>query len=148
MEKIKPGVADAPDKAETPPPAAIAALIARFKTALGARVKDVRVSPRLTDSAVCLVADEGDVDMHLERLLRQHGQVDAAAKRILEINAGHALIGRLAGLAREGGPGAAAIDDAAHLLLDQARILEGVPPTDARAFSRRLARALEKGLGA
>ena len=45
-----------------------------FKLALGDAVKDVRASERLTDSAVCLVADEGDLDMHLERMLRQHHQ--------------------------------------------------------------------------
>ena len=46
----------------------------------------MRVSERLTDSAVCLVADETDMDMHLERLLRQHQQLDQLSKRILEIN--------------------------------------------------------------
>ena len=52
------------------PPAKLASLIAIFKLALGDAVKDVRSSERLTDSAVCLVADEGDIDMHLERLLK------------------------------------------------------------------------------
>ena len=60
------------------PPAKLASLIAIFKLALGDAVKDVRSSERLTDSAVCLVADEGDIDMHLERLLKQHRQLDTA----------------------------------------------------------------------
>ena len=47
-------------------------LIALVKLTLGEEVKDVRTSTRLTESPVCLVADEGDVDMHFERLLRQH----------------------------------------------------------------------------
>ena len=78
------------------------ASIALFKLSLGDAVKDVRSSERLTDSAVCLVADEGDMDMHLERLLKQHRQLDAAAKRILEINPSHPLIARLADLGRRG----------------------------------------------
>ena len=62
------------------PPAKLASLIAIFKLALGDAVKDVRSSERLTDSAVCLVADEGDMDMHLERLLKQHRQLDTACQ--------------------------------------------------------------------
>ena len=77
-------------------PAKLASLIAIFKLALGDAVKDVRSSERLTDSAVCLVADEGDMDMHLERLLKQHRQLDTASKRILELNPRHKLIERLA----------------------------------------------------
>jgi len=59
-------------------------------------VKDVRLSERLTDSPVCLVADEGDLDIHLERMLRQHRQLDALSKRILEVNPRHPLVARLA----------------------------------------------------
>ena len=62
------------------PPAKLASLIAIFKLTLGDAVKDVRSSERLTDSAVCLVADEGDIDMHLERLLK----TASAARRRLE----------------------------------------------------------------
>jgi molecular chaperone HtpG len=123
----------------------IGALIAIFKLALGDAVKDVRVSDRLTDSAVCLVADEGDMDMHLERLLKQHRQLDAEAKRILEINPKSALVERLA--LRVGQEGASdQLGEFAWLLLDQARILEGEPLPDPSAFARRLSRLLEKGL--
>src|SRR5205085_2372202 len=107
----------------------IGALIAIFKLALGEAVKDVRVSDRLTDSAVCLIADEGDMDIHLERLLKQHRQLDAEAKRILEINPKSALVERLA--ARVGQDGASdQLGEFAWLLLDQARILEGEPLPD------------------
>jgi molecular chaperone HtpG len=126
-------------------PGNIGALIAIFKLALGDAVKDVRVSDRLTDSAVCLVADEGDMDMHLERLLKQHRQLDTAAKRILEINPKSALVERLA--ARVGQDGASdQLGEFAWLLLDQARILEGEPLPDPSAFARRLSTLLEKGL--
>ncbi|NNG02647.1 MAG: molecular chaperone HtpG [Inquilinus sp.] len=127
------------------PKADTAALIAAFKAALGDQVKDIRASNRLTDSPVCLVADEGDMDMHLERLLKQHKQLDTAAARILEINPGHRLIARLADEAQADG-GAERLADMAFLLLDQARIVEGETLPDPAAFARRMAEALERGL--
>ncbi len=123
----------------------LAPLIAVFKTALGEAVKDVIASERLTDSPVCLVAGEDDMDMHLERMLKQHRQLGAhiASARILELNPKHQLIKRLADLVKDGGDG---LDDAAHLLLDQARIAEGEPLADPADFSRRLSLMMEKGL--
>ncbi|MHA1152582.1 MAG: molecular chaperone HtpG [Alphaproteobacteria bacterium] len=131
------------------------ALIAFVKLALKDEVKDVRTSERLTDSPVCLVADEGDIDMHLERLLKQHKQIDQASQRILEINPKHALIRRLAGeletqgaAASDAADGAAPpLEEAARLLLDQARILEGEPLPDPSAFARRLSRLVARGFG-
>ena len=120
-------------------------LIAMVKLTLGDEVKDVRVSSRLTESPVCLVADEGDVDMHFERLLRQHQQPVMGHKRVLEINPGHSLTTALATLVgKEGASGA--LEDASHLLLDQARILEGESLPDPASFSRRLAGLLTKSL--
>ena len=81
----------------------LGSLVAVFKLTLADAVKDVRVSERLTDSPVCLVADEGDMDMHLERLLKQHRQLDTSAKRILEVNPTHPLIRRLTDLAAKDG---------------------------------------------
>jgi len=118
-----------------------------LKLTLADAVKDVRSSDRLTDSAVCLVADEGDMDMHLARLLRQHKQLGAENKRVLEVNPNHALIRRLAESVGETGA-AVKIEDAAWLLLDQARIVEGEPLPDPAAFARRLAACLERGLAA
>jgi len=134
--------------AEAPKPEAgegMDELVAALKLALADQVKDVRTSQRLTDSAVCLVADEGDNDLHLERLLKQHRRVDSSSKRILEINPGHALIRRLAERAAAQDP---ALQDCAFLLLDQARIIEGEPLPDPVAFSRRLSEALVRGLAA
>lgn len=124
---------------------AVAALVASVKLALGDAVKDVRTTDRLADSPVCLIADEGDMDMNLERMLRQHKQLDEAAKRVLELNPDHPLIRSLAERVKAGASGPA-IDDAAHLLLDQARILEGEPVPDAKAFTRRLSAVMAKGL--
>jgi molecular chaperone HtpG len=121
-------------------------LIALFKLTLGDAIKDVRESQRLTDSAVCLVADEGDMDMRLEKLLRQHKQIDTASRRVLELNPRHAVVQSLVAQLSE--PGAAdGLGDAAWLLLDEARILEGEPLPDPRAFARRLDWALSRGIG-
>ncbi|HTH97431.1 MAG TPA: molecular chaperone HtpG [Stellaceae bacterium] len=122
-------------------------LVALFKVTLADAIKDVRPSIRLTDSAVCLIADEGDMDMHLQKLLRQHNRSTEEAKRILEINPNHPLIQRLVERLSAGGHGPA-LEDAAWLLLDQARIVEGENLPDPAAFARRLASCLQRGLAA
>ena len=137
------------DKGEKRPVPGIDQLVAALKMALGEAVKDVRTSDRLTDSPVCLVAAEGDVDIRLERMLRQARRLgdEGAIPRILEINPGHALIRTLAGKVEDSGAtGAEAIKDAALLLLDQARILEGEPVSDPVAFAARLSAVMEKGV--
>jgi molecular chaperone HtpG len=143
LDKIAPAEEQAAAKPE--PPAKLASLIAIFKLALGDAVKDVRGSERLTESAVCLVADEGDLDMHLERLLKQHRQLEDTAKRILELNPRHSLIERLAASVGEGGA-SEQLSEFAWLLLDQARIVEGEQLPDPPGFARRLALLLERGL--
>jgi molecular chaperone HtpG len=148
----KDGKTGAADEAKKEVPG-VDQLIAAFKLSLGEVVKDVRRSDRLTDSPVCLVADEGDMDMNLERLLKRHQQLGDAGStaRILEVNAGHPLIARLAELSKndtddKDGKGGETLADAAWLLLDQARIVEGEHPPDPAAFSRRLSAMIEKGL--
>ena len=121
------------------------ALIAMVKLELGDNVKDVRLSNRLTESPVCLSADEGDIDIRLEQLLRQHNQLNEQVSRVLEINGKHPLITALAGLAGVDG-GGTKVSDAAWLLLDQARILEGEPLPDPTAFIRRMADIMAKGV--
>lgn len=119
---------------------ATAALLVAFKQMLGARVSDVRVSKRLTESAVCLVND-GQMDRTLEKLLsRQKDSGVAVSAPVLEINSGHALIKALAKRAETGG--ASAIDDAAHLLLDQAFMMEGEIVGDPADFAKRLANVM------
>lgn len=126
------------DEAEEPTEEAKAgldALIASLKAILGDAVTDVKISDRLTDSAVCLVADEGAADAHMERFLKKYRNMDLGSARVLEINAGHSLIKALVTRAEADGAG---LDDAAFLLLDQARIAEGEAPTDAIQFTQRL----------
>jgi molecular chaperone HtpG len=144
LAKIVGTDAEKKDGAEKPD-ANATSLVALFKLALGDSVKDVRLSERLTDSAVCLVADEGDLDIRLERMLRQHHRLDEASKRILEVNPRHPLIARLSSQIGKDGA-AAVITDVAWVLLDQARILEGESLPDPSAFARRLSALLEKGL--
>ncbi|MDB3953135.1 molecular chaperone HtpG [Alphaproteobacteria bacterium] len=119
-------------------------LIALLKLTLDKKVADVRASERLTESAVCLVADETGLDMNLERLLKQHNQLDQVTTRILEINPDHSLIQSLAASAKKKGA-QGKLEDAALLLLDQAQILEGEPVSDPVAFSRRMEAVMAKG---
>jgi molecular chaperone HtpG len=132
------------DKTETKDEAAedsIKALVEKLKGTLGEAVADVRVSNRLTGSPVCLVADTGGMSLHLARMLKQHGENPGMAlRKVLEINPKHALIKRLNDV------DAATLNDAAHLLLDQARIVEGEAVPDPAAFARRLSVVMEKGL--
>ena len=122
-------------------------MIAVLKVRLGDKVQDVRPSVRLTESAVCLVADEQGMDMRLERFLQQHQQLDQLSKRVLEINPKHELIRQMAALAADDAQ-QTALGDLAELLLDQARIVEGEPLPDPGAFSRRMSAFLAKGLAA
>ena len=123
---------------------AVTGFIAFVKDALGDAVSDVRASDRLTTSAVCLVAPETGMDRQLEKLLAGAGRLDAAAKPVLEINPHNALIEKLS-VVDAGNE--ALRTDAAHLLFDEARIADGELPVDPRAFSGRLMRLLERGIG-
>lgn len=122
-------------------------LIGAFRQALKDKVKDIRPSARLTDSPVCLVADDGDMDMHLEKMLKAHKQLGgaAAAQRILEINPKHALIKKLMDKAEQSNA-TDLLDEAALLLLDQAFIIEGEPLSDPVGFSQRMASFMAKSL--
>jgi molecular chaperone HtpG len=106
-------------------------LAERIKSSLGERVKDVRISNRLTDSPCCLVSDEGEISGHLERLLKQAGQTAPDRKPILEINPTHPLVSRI----RLDDP---AFDDWSALLFDQAMLAEGGQLADAPGFVRRM----------
>ena len=120
-------------------------LIAAIKLELGEAIKDVRPSKRLTESPVCLIADEGDMDVSMERLLRRTGQMTMGLPRVLELNPTHAVVKKLS--KRAGGNGDDdVLKDAAHLLLDQARIAEGEAPADPAAFAKRLASVMERAL--
>ena len=123
----------------------LSSLIAAIKVELGEAVKDVRPSKRLTDSPVCLVADEGDMDVNLERLLKRHGQLEHGMLRVLELNPTHAIITKLVERANaESANSDILLQDAAHLLLDQARLVEGETLPDPSEFARRLANVMTR----
>ena len=105
-------------------------LLVGLKRALGDRVKDVRVSQRLTESPSCLIADEHDLGGNLARILKAAGQKVPASKPILEVNPEHAIVARLQ-------PGDARFDAWAGLLFDQALLAEGGQLEDPAGFVRR-----------
>ena len=124
--------------------AKIASFLAFAKQTLGDAVSDVRASDRLSESAVCLVASESGPDRQLEKLLAGAGRLTTGSKPVLEINPRHELIASLAGLEHD----KEFREDAVHLLLDEARILDGERPNDPRGFSERLARLIGRGVQA
>ncbi|NLS04030.1 molecular chaperone HtpG [Rhizobium sp. P32RR-XVIII] len=123
-------------------PSDIRGFIAFAKDKLGQEISDVRASDRLTESAVCLVASEQGYDRQLEKILQGAGRLQSAAKPILEINPDHPMIKALAANTID----SSLREDAAFLLLDQARVLDGDKPIDPRAFAERLARLMERAL--
>jgi molecular chaperone HtpG len=137
--------AEAAKAPETPPDGAeaVANFLIFVKATLGDAVADVKPSERLTDSAVCLVAPDSGPDRGLEKILAGAGRLTTASKPILEVNPRHQLVIALAGLG-EGDRGFK--EDAAYLLFDEARLLEGDRPADARLFADRLGRVLGRGL--
>ncbi|MBY2911914.1 molecular chaperone HtpG [Rhizobium leguminosarum] len=120
----------------------VAAFIDFARSALGQEVADVRVSGRLTESAVCLVASEHGPDRQLEKMLQRAGRLQTASKPVLEINAQSQLVRSIASMDDH-----AFREDAAWLLLDEARILDGDKPANPRAFAERQARLFALAMG-
>ncbi|EXI66518.1 MAG: High temperature protein G [Candidatus Accumulibacter adjunctus] len=106
-------------------------LIDKVKATLGEKVKDVRVTHRLTDSPSCLVADQHDLGGNLQRILKAAGQQAPASRPILEINPKHPAVQRLK-------YEEARFDDWANLLLEQATLAEGGSLDDPAGFVRRI----------
>ncbi|WP_454722092.1 MULTISPECIES: molecular chaperone HtpG [Cupriavidus] len=117
------------------------AVLERAKAVLEGKAKDVRVTLRLTESASCLVSDEGDMSGYLQRLLKQAGQKAPDAQPILELNPDHALVRKLRALA-EAGPADEAFDDRVHVLFDQALLAEGGTLEDPSGYVRRINKLL------
>ncbi len=112
-------------------------LILRLAKQLGEQVAEVRTTSRLTASPACLVIGEHEMGAQMRKLMEATGQAVPGSKPILEINPGHPLLARLAGL-----PDDEAFADLAQLLLDQARLAEGGQLDDPGAFVQRLNRIL------
>lgn len=95
-------------------------IIKKFKEILGEKVKEVRITNRLTDSPSCVVFDENEMGGHLQRLFLQTGQEIIQTKPILEINPTHPLILRV-----KNEPKNKCLNRWAELLLNQALLAEG-----------------------
>ena len=106
--------------------------IEAVKKELEAKVGDVRVSTRLTDSPCCLVAMANAMPPSMVRMMRAMKNDVPEEKRILELNADHPLVKKVAGLKGE------SLSDAIAMLYDAALIAEGSPVTDGARFTRLL----------
>lgn len=106
-------------------------LVTKMKEVLGERIKDVRVTFRLTESPACLVVDAHDMSGNLERLLKSAGQKVPNTKPILEINPHHPMVQRLK-------YEEAKFSDWSNILFDQALLAEGGQLEDPASFVRRL----------
>jgi molecular chaperone HtpG len=124
---------EAEKKAQTEAAEQHKALTERIGKALGERVKEVRVTLRLTESPACLVADEHDMTAGLQRMLKAAGQKVPMAKPILEINAEHPLVQRLQAETDE-----SRFADFAGVLFDQSLLAEGGQLEDPAGFVKRL----------
>ena len=123
-----------------------ASLLTFLKNTLREKVKDARLSSRLTDSAVCLVADEHDMSASMERLLRAAGQDVPETKRILEVNPQHELVKVMFDLYKDN-PSDPRLAEYSELLLDQALLTEGTPLADPVKFSKLVAKLMVKAAG-
>ena len=113
-------------------------VLEQIKSTLDGKVKDVRVSSRLTDSPACLVADEHEMGAHMERIMKAAGQDMPTSLPIFEINADHALIQRLKDEADD-----ERFADLSNLLFEQALLSEGGQLEDPATFVHRLNKLLQ-----
>ncbi len=139
--KNKEEVDDTKDKKDT-----FDKLLAYMKTHYGEKVKDVKVSNRLTDSPVCFVADENGMDIHLENLLKKHKHLDKVATKVLEINPDHKIIKYLSKLDFTKKDSKDKCSDISDMLLDQAKIIEGIPLENSKSFCRSINNLMIKSI--
>ena len=109
-----------------------------IKSRFSGELSDVRVSTRLTDSPCCLVADANGVSPSLERMMRAMNQEVPKSKRIMEVNASHPLVQKVAALEGD------ARNDAIELLYDQALVAEGSPVPDPARFAKLITSLMMK----
>jgi len=112
-------------------------LTAFLKDSLKEKVKDIRISQRLTDSACCLVSDEADMGMHMEKILKSMHKDLPATKRILEVNPDHPLIANMNLMVKDTARHLK-LAEYAQLLYDQALLTAGIPAENPVDFARRV----------
>ncbi len=118
-----------------------ASIVEKIKNILGSEVKDVRTTNRLSDSPSCVVKDSSDPMASMAHMFRMMGQEMPESAPILEINPEHKIVQALNGCADD-----AMIEDISHLLLDQAKISEGMEIKDPISFAKRLSNIMAKAL--
>ncbi|MFT6625023.1 MAG: molecular chaperone HtpG [Cycloclasticus sp.] len=116
----------------------LTSVLEQIQKVLDGKVKEVRLSSRLTDSPACLVADEHEMGAHMERIMKAAGQEMPASLPTFEVNADHALIQRLKDEADD-----ERFSDLAHLLFEQALLSEGGQLEDPATFVHRLNKLLQ-----
>lgn len=115
-------------------------IVEKIKKALGDRVKDVHLSKRLSDSPACIVVDENDPSLQMERMMKAMGQTGfGEVKPILEVNGEHPIVAALKDCENE-----AHIEDVSCVLLDQALLVSGAELKDPADFVKRLNTLLSK----
>lgn len=115
-------------------------IVEKIKKALGDRVKDVHLSKRLSDSPACIVVDENDPSLQMERMMKAMGQIGfGEVKPILEVNGEHPIVAALKDCEDE-----AHIEDVSCVLLDQALLVSGAELKDPADFVKRLNTLLSK----
>jgi molecular chaperone HtpG len=120
-------------------------LLELMKDQLQDLVGEVRISGRLKDSAVCLVAGEHDLDPKMVKMFQAMGQDVPTGQRVLEVNPNHDLIGRMKRLFAAD-PGSEQLKEYVGLLYDQALLLEGDRPRDPVGFARALSKLMAEGV--
>jgi len=120
-------------------------LIDFIKEELKNDVKDVRLSGRLKDSLCCLVADEGDMDPQMEKILQAMGQNVPGVRRILEINPAHRVVESMNKIFEENSTGDI-LKEYTLLLYDQALLLEGSRPKDPVLFTKAVTKLMAENV--
>ena len=105
---------------------------------LGDKVKEVRLSKRLTDSPSCLVLEEHDMSAQMQQIMEAAGQYAPKAAPVLELNADHKLVKKLNDITDDD-----LFEDYAHLLFEQAQLAAGAPLEDAAGFVKRVNKLLD-----
>ena len=121
-------------------------LIAYMKSHFGEKVKDVKISNRLTDSPVCFVAEENAMDIHLENLLKKHKHLDQVTTKVLEINPDHSIIKNLSILDFTNEKNKSKCAEVSDMLLNQAKIIEGIPLDDSKAFCQSINKLMARNI--
>jgi molecular chaperone HtpG len=136
-EEIKEDKEESKEKEER-----FAPLLVKIKEILKDEAKDVKISSRLEDSPSCLIYDKNDPDFQMQQMLKQMGQNNLpSVKPILEINPNHEILQKLSTLDDQ-----TLLYDVSFLLLDQAKMLEGMKIDDTAGFTKRLNKLIAKSL--